>query len=251
VALSCLEIKEKTITRVLCAAFFSLFLLGANCYANEAEKEHYILRHGQIEANVDGSICGQCPISLTDAGIAQIEETARYIKENNIGICHIIHGGLPRTRETAEIINNIAFDGVLTMSVDDRIQGTDMGGLEQSSRRRAYWCKNGAIVSSLRIPRLLQYAGVCPKNLGESSEVFVNRVVSGLNESHDIPCDSILYVTHAYVMKTILGNGDAKFVKKVKNGELLRLKYPENSEYKEALENDEAIVERVYVPTTS
>jgi alpha-ribazole phosphatase len=65
----------------------------------------YFMRHGQTNYNVLG-LCNENPaivVSLTDSGKAQAEAAAERLKE--AAIRRIVVSPLPRTRETAEIVN--------------------------------------------------------------------------------------------------------------------------------------------------
>jgi broad specificity phosphatase PhoE len=243
------KLKEKTIKKALYISLICSFLLWTNGYADGAEhkyKKHYLMRHGQVEANAKKLVCArECYDPLTDEGVSQIRKTAQYIKENNIEISHIVHSGLPRTRETAEIINDDAFDGALKISIDSRLQEIGIGNLEKNTKTRVNWCRDSDIAP------LLQYVRICPRNVGEPLDMFMARVVNALNDYSNIPDNNVLYVTHGYVIKGIIGNGKPALAKKIKNGELLILKYPKNSAYREASKSGEVAIKRVYAPPTS
>ena len=65
----------------------------------------YAMRHGRTNFN-DLGLCNDDPgrdVHLTDTGIAQIEAAAERLR--NVPLQHIITSELPRTRQSAEIIN--------------------------------------------------------------------------------------------------------------------------------------------------
>ncbi len=65
----------------------------------------YLLRHGQTDYNVRG-LCNDDPaveVHLNEAGIRQAEAAAAELKD--VPIDRIVVSELPRTRETAQIVN--------------------------------------------------------------------------------------------------------------------------------------------------
>ncbi|RLD42065.1 MAG: phosphohistidine phosphatase SixA [Bacteroidetes bacterium] len=68
-------------------------------------KKLYLLRHGEAE---DFSVNNNDVLrKLTDAGRAQINQIAQYIKENHIKIDQIISSPAERAKESAEIIKKL------------------------------------------------------------------------------------------------------------------------------------------------
>lgn len=65
----------------------------------------YAMRHGRTNFN-DLGLCNDDPgrdVHLTDTGVAQIEAAAERLRD--VPLQHIITSELPRTRQSAEIIN--------------------------------------------------------------------------------------------------------------------------------------------------
>ncbi len=65
----------------------------------------YLMRHGQTNYNVQG-LCNDDPaedVHLTAAGIEQSEQAAEQLKDISIDL--IVTSELPRTRQTAQIVN--------------------------------------------------------------------------------------------------------------------------------------------------
>lgn len=65
----------------------------------------YLMRHGQTNYNVQG-LCNDDPtedVHLTRIGIEQSEQAAEQLKDISIDL--IVTSELPRTRQTAEIVN--------------------------------------------------------------------------------------------------------------------------------------------------
>ncbi|MFO8023662.1 histidine phosphatase family protein [Thiohalophilus sp.] len=67
----------------------------------------YAMRHGRTNFN-DLGLCNDDPgrdVHLTDTGVAQIEAAAEKLRD--MPLQHIITSELPRTRQSAEIINRL------------------------------------------------------------------------------------------------------------------------------------------------
>ncbi len=66
--------------------------------------KYFIMRHGETECNVRGEVSSTVNNNdnLTEKGIAQVEQTAKEIKNKNID--YIITSPFVRTRETAELL---------------------------------------------------------------------------------------------------------------------------------------------------
>jgi broad specificity phosphatase PhoE len=62
----------------------------------------YLVRHGTTPANLENRFAGRSPEPLHDDGIHQIEEVGRRLTDKRIA--HIFSGPLPRTVQSAQIL---------------------------------------------------------------------------------------------------------------------------------------------------
>ncbi|ERT13963.1 adenosylcobalamin/alpha-ribazole phosphatase [Photorhabdus temperata] len=62
----------------------------------------FLVRHGQTEANLSGVFCGMTDVKLTETGINQARQVARYLSA--VTFSQAISSMLQRARHTAEII---------------------------------------------------------------------------------------------------------------------------------------------------
>ncbi|KER02448.1 adenosylcobalamin/alpha-ribazole phosphatase [Photorhabdus temperata] len=62
----------------------------------------FLVRHGQTEANLSGVFCGMTDVELTETGINQARQVARYLSA--VTFSQAISSMLQRARHTAEII---------------------------------------------------------------------------------------------------------------------------------------------------
>ncbi len=81
------------------------------------------LRHGQAKNNIERILTGRTPnIPLTDKGIEQAENTAKFLEQMNISA--IYSSPIERAKHTAEIV---AKHNSLDVTIDDRLIELDMG----------------------------------------------------------------------------------------------------------------------------
>lgn len=62
----------------------------------------YVVRHGETDYNMDGTIYGQLDCPLNEVGIKQVEAVAEELKEEEFDVCFC--SPLNRTRATADAI---------------------------------------------------------------------------------------------------------------------------------------------------
>lgn len=85
----------------------------------------YLIRHGQTDFNVEGRATGLSEVELNDTGIAQAEDLVSALPAD----AQAIHcSDLPRTKQTAEIINRkLSLPLFLTPLLNERDFGTLTG----------------------------------------------------------------------------------------------------------------------------
>jgi len=166
------------------------------------ELKLYVARHGQTNYNVLG-LCNDDPkkdVHLTKLGVKQSEELAEKLRNKKIDL--IIVSELPRTRETAEIINKHHKAPIL---VDKRLNDRKTGfeGKPVSEFQKA-----------VEPDRLRLKFGD-----GESFLEEKERVLSFLEDLKKVEANSVLVVTHSEPIQIING-----YFKKLSDEEMLATK---------------------------
>lgn len=148
----------------------------------------YFMRHGQTNYNLQ-SLCNDDPkqdVHLTHLGIEQAEIVANKLKDKNIK--RIIVSELPRTRQTAEIINQYH-----NASIEQRAEINDIRSGFDSRRVIDY---QQAIAHDPLHTKI---------NNGESLLEHRERVLKFLDWLRLQPEDSILVVAHEETMRVFYG----------------------------------------------
>lgn len=80
----------------------------------------YFVRHGQSQANLDGTIAGWIDAPLTKLGIEQAEQEAEFIKKRHLAFDLIVASSLSRSYDTAVIIaRSIGYPAEKIVVLDD------------------------------------------------------------------------------------------------------------------------------------
>jgi len=146
---------------------------------NEITKPFYFVRHGQTDVNKYGIILEDSDnIPLNENGVAQIENTAKLLKDKNIKV--IITSPFPRARQTAEIINKelnvpiIYHDGLKEANT-----GTIVGENFTQSANRTLWREGGKVPNS---------EGLYPfeKRIHDSIKKIINKYDNALIVGHGV-----------------------------------------------------------------
>ncbi len=76
-------------------------------YSKKSGNKYFVMRHGGSEANKKEVVSykNQATDNLTEEGEAQVEESAKSLKNKNID--YIVHSNFTRTKETAEILRKV------------------------------------------------------------------------------------------------------------------------------------------------
>ena len=96
-------------------------------YVPKSGNTYFAIRHGEAESNVTGVIDSIADETdpLTELGRAQCLFAAETLRQN--GITHIVHSGMQRTRETAEIIASALGLPATAVTVDTRMTEHKIG----------------------------------------------------------------------------------------------------------------------------
>ena len=153
----------------------------------------YIVRHGEINFNIEGRYAGSVNVGLNEKGLQQARDTANDV--SNLKIDFIISSPLKRCRRMAEIIHEVTNAPIVVM---DEFRERGVGVFEGLTREEAknkypdLWARN--------ITRIYDDA---PPN-GETIKKVENRVFAGLNKVRkEYDGKNVLIVTHAFVGKMI------------------------------------------------
>jgi broad specificity phosphatase PhoE len=88
-----------------------------------------LLRHGESEGNSTGVLQGQSDYALTDIGIAQAQQLAKYWKAHSVKFDRVISSPLRRARKTAEIISEVL---QVPLTVDPTWMERNFGDLQDA-----------------------------------------------------------------------------------------------------------------------
>lgn len=153
----------------------------------------FIVRHGEIDLNVEGRYAGSTDVELNEYGLQQSRDIAKEVSELNIDL--IIFSPLKRCRRMADIINETINAPIVVM---DEFRERNVGvyeGLTKEEAKNKYpelWAKN--------ITRVYNDA---PTG-GETIKEVENRVFAGLGRiKEEYGGKNILIITHAFVGKMI------------------------------------------------
>ncbi len=154
-------------------------------------KKLFIVRHGEIDLNVEKRYAGSTDTELNTNGLKQASKVANEAKKLNIDL--IITSPLKRCRHMAEIINKKIDCSVIVMNeFVERSVGV-YEGLTREEAKEKYpelWAKN--------ITRVYDSA---PTN-GETIREVETRVTAGLEKIKiKYPEKNILIITHAFIGK--------------------------------------------------
>ncbi|WP_455210046.1 histidine phosphatase family protein [Kaarinaea lacus] len=144
----------------------------------------YIMRHGETNYNQLG-LCNDDPsknVYLTETGVEQAEQAAKQLAQ--VPLTKIYVSELPRTRQTADIINRIHSAPIITSHyLNDICSGFDGKPVED------YFTATGHDRYNTTPPG------------GESVKEFQMRVLKFLEEIENPKDKSILVVTHEEAMR--------------------------------------------------
>ena len=148
--------------------------------ARHAETNYNLLKLNNSDPKVD--------VHLTDKGIAQAENLSKTLHEADFEAVFISE--LPRTRQTAEIVNRSHNKAV---TVDDRLNDNRTGF---EGRLVADWLNALAAADDQWTANF---------NGGESMADSVERADAFMNELVKKPFKSVLIVTHGFITQAIFG----------------------------------------------
>ena len=150
----------------------------------------YVARHTQTNYNLD-RLCNADPsvdVHLTEHGIDQAKSLAEKLADQSFEVIYISE--LPRTRQTAEFINQHHNVPVI---VEGRLNDNKTGFEGRPVTE---------YMAALHEHQDIWHATL---NDGESLAEAQARVRSFLDELRDAPYESVMIVTHGYIVECIHG----------------------------------------------
>ena len=92
----------------------------------------FVARHGEIDWNREGRLCGRTDLPLNENGLSQAQLLAEALIDAHVPLDRVIASPLARARETARIVAERL--GV-PMETDTRLMEQDFGSFEGHSNR--------------------------------------------------------------------------------------------------------------------
>lgn len=149
----------------------------------------YLMRHGQTNYNVQG-LCNDDPnvdVRLTDTGVAQATAAAEELRD--VPLERILVSQLPRTHQTAEIINRYH-----QVPIEVRAELNDIRSGFEGRPVAAYFAAVGADRLDLRPPG------------GESMRDYQARVLPVLDWLRRQPGNAVLIVAHEETLRVLVAD---------------------------------------------
>jgi len=146
----------------------------------------YVVRHGETLENSNDCLVGRINSSLTEKGIEQASEVAKYFENKQIDL--IVSSPLDRCKQTAEVIANNKIDIVYSDSLLGRDHGEFTGVHKSLINFDEYWNYN----------KNIQY------ERAESVKTLYDRVaklVEDLKEKYNDK--NIIIVTHSGILRIL------------------------------------------------
>lgn len=146
----------------------------------------YVTRHGQTAWNVENIVCGSTDLPLNEIGKTQARETAALLQ--NVAFDRVFCSPLLRARQTAEIICQ---GRDIPLTIDPRLREQDYGVYEGASRFDPGFLAHKKTFAS-------RYPG------GDSHMSTAARVYPFLEEAaRRCPGETVLVVCHGGVCRVI------------------------------------------------
>ena len=146
----------------------------------------YLMRHGQDDENYIG---GWSDVSLLPEGIVQVNESAKWIKDN-LGIKLILCSDVKRAVETAQIVSNVLdMSYIQTSELREQSKGKLNGVLRTEADKKYHELLSNVTVDT-----------VYPE--GESLRDLYNKMLIYIEKIREMEDDTLL-ITHRGVINMI------------------------------------------------
>ena len=146
----------------------------------------YVVRHGETMENANNCVVGRFNSSLTEQGLKQAKQVAKYFEDKNIDL--IVSSPLDRCKQTALAISN----NHIPIIYSDRLLGRDHG--EFTGKHR----------DSINFDDYWNYNKNIKYEKAESVRDLYNRVAKLIEDLKEEYCDkNIIIVTHSGIMRVL------------------------------------------------
>ncbi|WP_112179862.1 MULTISPECIES: alpha-ribazole phosphatase [Paraliobacillus] len=151
----------------------------------------YLIRHGQTDWNIVGTIQGSKDVELNSTGISQAEELSKKIVETDYSFSKVYSSHQKRATKTAKILSDTTKTECIEIKGLEEINLGEWEGLSWAEIQKVYpsefseWYKNR---------RNTKPPG------GESYQEMLMRVLKTLRKIVDSNEENILIVTHSAVI---------------------------------------------------
>lgn len=146
----------------------------------------YLMRHGQDDESYIG---GWSDVSLTQDGISEVNETAKWIKDN-LMIKRIISSDVKRAVETSDIVNKY-LDVEVSFDTNLREQSK---GILNGAKRDDIWDEYGDLLENANEDTIYP-EGESLRMLYDRMKVYINKIINFE--------DDTLLITHRGVINMI------------------------------------------------
>ena len=150
----------------------------------------YLVRHSETNYNIQ-KLCNSDPkidVHLTDKGIEQTENLSKTLENADYEVVFISE--LPRTRQTAEIVNRLHNKPVI---VDSRLNDNRTG------------FEGKSVYDWIAAVDGVDNKWTAKFNDGESLQMATERATSFMDELKEQAYQSVLIVTHGFMTQSIFG----------------------------------------------
>lgn len=176
----------------------------------------YFVRHGETEDNLNGIVVGQADSPLTENGILQAKNVAKFFKNKNIDA--IFSSDLGRCIKTAETIKKYQSNAQLYL--EPLLRERDVGVYTKMPKTKI---PDGSWADELE-------GGESLTQVMERAEKFFKKI----DEKYNI----IVIVSHAIYLRMMLGYllgkkaAEALDIEKIKNAEIVEVECKQKNEVK-------------------
>jgi broad specificity phosphatase PhoE len=159
----------------------------------------YIVRHGQVTANVDKIVAGITNSDLTAEGVKQAEDRAKDLA--HIEFAAIFSSDLTRAQRTAEIIKQ---DRKLLVNTTEMLKERNFG-IYEGSHEDIYLSENKEAFEKFQTLTEEEKRSFKIHATIETEEEMMSRFITKLRElAVTFPGKNILVVSHGTIMRTFL-----------------------------------------------
>lgn len=159
-----------------------------------------MLRHGQTTYNAGRRMQGQLDTPLSEVGIQQARDAARWVKEHKHPVVKIVSSDLSRARDTAEIIG--AEIGV-EVELDPRLRETHLGTWQGMTHHEVDAAFEGARALWRHSPGWAPSGGESRLDVAARARPLIDELLTGFQAWPD---NTVLFVAHGGTISALTSN---------------------------------------------